>query len=30
MDVVFLDAVDNGGENLFDVSRTVEVHEMEG
>lgn len=29
MDIVFLDAVDDGGEDLLDVSRTVEVHEME-
>ena len=29
VDVVFLDAVDNGGEDLFDICRAIEVHEME-
>ena len=29
VDVVSLDAVNDGREDLFDVSGTVEVHEME-
>ena len=29
VDVVSLDAVNDGREDLFDVSRAVEVHEME-